>query len=187
MKELSLMLNKLLNDKNFKDFNPFLRMINSPTPFIDGDGTLKGSLADGSQKAAGTEGIGIDGSGTDVIGNDENRKAPVLDDNGNINLEEHNRNRKDIAIIGSNDESNPREAWVDPARKAVIINEGHRFYKAAEKSNNSEVKTMQLAKAIVDALAYEAADKPELANNYKEISDKKLNLINALNNKGLLR
>jgi len=39
---------------------------------------------------------------------------------------------------------------------------------------------MQLVKAIVDALAYEAAEKPEFGNNYKSISDKKIGLVTAL-------
>lgn len=183
MRELSNLLSALLNNKDFKDFNPFLRRLNSPTLFEDPNGTKTGTLVNGSQISTGTKGSGGEGGGTDVLGDDENNKVPVLDNEGDTSIEEHKRNRKDIAIIPQNEENNNSEAWVDTARKAIIINEGHRFYKAAKESNNSDVKTMQLVKAIVDALAYGAADKPEFANNYREISDKKLNLIIALMNK----
>ncbi|MEM0054502.1 MAG: ATP-binding protein [Thermoproteota archaeon] len=183
MRELSTLLSTLLNNKAFKDFNPFLRRLDRPTLFEDPNGTKTGILVNGSQTSTGTEGGGGGGGGTDVLGDDENNKVPALDDKGDTSIEEHKRNRKDIAIIPQNEENNNNEAWIDPARKAIIINKGHRFYKAAEESNNADVKKMQLVKAVVDALAYEAADKPEFANNYREISDKKLNLIIALMNK----
>ena len=180
MRELSTILSTLLNNKEFKNFNPFLRSMNSPTLFEDQNGSETGTLVSGAQISTGTKGNGGSGEGTYVLGDDEENKVPVQDGNGNIKIEEHKRNRKDIAIIPQNEENNNREAWVDPARKAIIINEGHRFYKAAKDSNNSDVKIMQLVKAIVDALAYGAAEKPEFENKYREISDRKLDLVIAL-------
>jgi anti-sigma regulatory factor (Ser/Thr protein kinase) len=184
MRELAAQLSELLNNKDFKDFNPFLRRLNRSTLFEDPTGTETGTLIDGSQISTGTKGGGSGGGGSDVLGDDENNTVPVLDDKGDTKLEEHKRNIKGIVIIRDDKvENDNRESWVDHRRKAIIINELHMFYKAANKSNNKDVKDMQLVKAMVDALAYDVADKPEFANNYREISDKKLNLVIALMNK----
>ena len=179
MSKLSQVLSALLNNKNFKDFNPFLKKVLTTTILIDENGPKVGILIDGAQTAKGTHSGNGGGGGTNVFGDDPQNKAPVLDENGNIKVAEHKRNKKDISIIPQEDEKDPREAWVDQSRKAIILNQGHKFYQVVTKSS-SEVQKMQLVKAIVDALAYEAAEKPEFGNNYKSISDKKIGLVTAL-------
>lgn len=181
MNKLSEILSSLLNKKDFKDFNPFLRNIKSPTIFQSEDGPLSGTFVEGTQITTGTDGSDGAGGGTEVIGNEGGGVAVALAENEKMEIkaEERQRIRKGIAIIPQNDDKDKREAWVDIGRKAIIINQGHRFYKAASRSP-SEIKNMQLFKAVVDALAYDSAEKPEFNNNYRVIADKKLDLLNAI-------
>ncbi len=174
-KELSRLgevLQSLLRKEKFRAFNPFIKQITQSVLLKSKAGELEGTMADGSQLTSGTYGGQGKGGGTRVGG--EGGGKSIVQDEGNISMEERQRKVRSFAIGEKAAKDNPREAWVDPTTQFILVNTMHPFY-LATRAGNTEIKWMQLIKAVIDAMAYYKAD--EIFNNdYKKGSDLKQEL-----------
>ncbi|MEM3191378.1 MAG: ATP-binding protein [Candidatus Parvarchaeota archaeon] len=174
-KELSRLgevLQSLLRKEKYRAFNPFIKQVSQSVLVKSKTGELQGNLSDGSQLTTGTFGGEGKGGGTRVGGEGEG-KSPVQD-KGDIRIEKKEREVRSFVIGEKAAKDDPREAWVDPTTQFLLVNTSHPFYIAA-RSGNTDIKWMQLIKAVVDAMAYYKAD--EIFNNdYKKGSELKQDL-----------
>jgi hypothetical protein len=129
-------------------------------------GPLMGSETSGSQETTGTTGGSGGGKGTETLG-DEEGSGLIENPEGAIPIEEARRRVKGLVKIGFEDKPDDNlEGWIDPGRKAVIVNIGHPAWKIADEltlqARSEHVRVYHVLRTVFNTLVEEVTvDKPK--------------------------
>lgn len=127
--ELTLAIQRVLNRVEFKQFNPWLSLVKSQVLVPQTEGGVASSEVSGSQVTDGTVGGPTEGGGVDVLG-DEEGKALAQDSKGTKGASEKERKVRSFAFLPQDFPDDPREGWVAPEHKALVVNTAHPMYAA---------------------------------------------------------
>lgn len=145
-------LNELLQSKEFKKWNPFLKNLNRRVPVVQPSGDESLSESMGFQQT-GENSINENSEG--VLGPNEG-SGNVLDKKGNGKGELKLRKSLGIDIGYIDAPEKKEEAWIDDESKSLVINLGHDFFNKidteARRSGFTSLREFNKKRIIVDAL-----------------------------------
>jgi hypothetical protein len=145
-------LNELLQSKEFKKWNPFLKNIKRQVPLSNPEGNESLSESDGFQNSDGTSN---DKNSGGVLGPHDG-DGNVLDKSGNKKGELKIRHALGIDIGQVDAPGKKKESWIDDETKSLLINVGHPFYKKIEYESNQSgmlsLREFNKKRIMIDAL-----------------------------------
>ena len=145
--ELTHILDKLLDTKDFKDLNPFLSLKKRKVLTQDIDGTIVADEGSGNGASNGSESERNDNSGR----RSEDGTKVIKDDDGNEIASEKIKQSKGLKLIFSKQSTtHNEEAAVQIDLGAIVIDTLHPMY--LRTSGNTKIQNYNLMRILIEAL-----------------------------------
>jgi hypothetical protein len=159
--EIEKSINQVLKMPEFEKLvnTLFQNIVHRDIAIRNNQGSLLGSEADGKQQTSGL--LGGEGTGEGIeTGGDEEGNGMAVDENGEIPIERIRRRVRGLVKIGYEEKpEDALEGWMDPGKKAIIINRGHPAWKIADglsfQARDERVRVYHVVRTVFSTLVEE--------------------------------
>lgn len=159
--EIEKSINQVLKMPEFEKLvnTLFQNIVHRDIAIRNNQGALLGSEADGKQQTSGSLGGQGTGEGIETAG-DEEGNGIIVNENGEIPIEKIQRRVRGLVKIGYEEKpEDALEGWMDPGKKAIIINRGHPAWKIANglslQARDERVRVYHVLRTVFSTLVEE--------------------------------